>query len=63
VGHLPVGFQLMGPAFSESRLLSAAHALEGAIGFRSVPTFCDSRDSAIAPGGLCHQAAQEAQER
>jgi aspartyl-tRNA(Asn)/glutamyl-tRNA(Gln) amidotransferase subunit A len=30
---LPVGFQLAGPAFSESRLLDAAHALEGAIGF------------------------------
>jgi aspartyl-tRNA(Asn)/glutamyl-tRNA(Gln) amidotransferase subunit A len=32
-GGLPVGFQLAGPAFSESRLLDAAHALEGAIGF------------------------------
>jgi aspartyl-tRNA(Asn)/glutamyl-tRNA(Gln) amidotransferase subunit A len=32
-GGLPVGFQLAGPAFSESRLLEAAHALEGAIGF------------------------------
>jgi aspartyl-tRNA(Asn)/glutamyl-tRNA(Gln) amidotransferase subunit A len=30
---LPVGFQLAGPAFSENRLLNAAHALEGAIGF------------------------------
>jgi aspartyl-tRNA(Asn)/glutamyl-tRNA(Gln) amidotransferase subunit A len=30
---LPVGFQLAGPAFSENRLLSAAHALEQAIGF------------------------------
>jgi aspartyl-tRNA(Asn)/glutamyl-tRNA(Gln) amidotransferase subunit A len=30
---LPVGFQLAGPAFSESRLLDAAHALELAIGF------------------------------
>jgi aspartyl-tRNA(Asn)/glutamyl-tRNA(Gln) amidotransferase subunit A len=30
---LPVGFQLAGPAFSESRLLDAAHALERAIGF------------------------------
>ena len=30
---LPVGFQLAGPAFSENRLLSAAHALERAIGF------------------------------
>jgi len=30
---LPVGFQLAGPAFSENRLLRAAHALEQAIGF------------------------------
>jgi aspartyl-tRNA(Asn)/glutamyl-tRNA(Gln) amidotransferase subunit A len=30
---LPVGFQLAGPAFSESRLLDAGHALEQAIGF------------------------------
>jgi aspartyl-tRNA(Asn)/glutamyl-tRNA(Gln) amidotransferase subunit A len=30
---LPVGFQLAGPAFSESQLLDAAYALERAIGF------------------------------
>ena len=30
---LPVGLQLAGPAFSENRLLDAAHALEMAIGF------------------------------
>jgi aspartyl-tRNA(Asn)/glutamyl-tRNA(Gln) amidotransferase subunit A len=30
---LPVGLQLAGPAFSENRLLDAAHALEKAIGF------------------------------
>jgi aspartyl-tRNA(Asn)/glutamyl-tRNA(Gln) amidotransferase subunit A len=30
---LPVGLQLAGPAFSESRILDAAHALENAIGF------------------------------
>jgi aspartyl-tRNA(Asn)/glutamyl-tRNA(Gln) amidotransferase subunit A len=30
---LPVGFQLAGPAFSETRLLDAAFALEQAIGF------------------------------
>jgi aspartyl-tRNA(Asn)/glutamyl-tRNA(Gln) amidotransferase subunit A len=30
---LPVGLQLAGPAFSESRLLDAAYALERAIGF------------------------------
>jgi aspartyl-tRNA(Asn)/glutamyl-tRNA(Gln) amidotransferase subunit A len=30
---LPVGFQIAGPAFSESSLLDAAHALERAIEF------------------------------
>src|SRR3979411_1414732 len=30
---LPVGFQIAGPAFSENRLLDAAHALERAIDF------------------------------
>ena len=30
---LPVGIQLAGPAFSENRILEAAHALERAIGF------------------------------
>ena len=30
---LPVGFQVVGPAFSEPRLLDAAYALEQAIGF------------------------------
>jgi aspartyl-tRNA(Asn)/glutamyl-tRNA(Gln) amidotransferase subunit A len=30
---LPIGFQLAGPAFSESRLLDAAFAFEQAIGF------------------------------
>jgi aspartyl-tRNA(Asn)/glutamyl-tRNA(Gln) amidotransferase subunit A len=34
---LPVGFQLAGPAFSESRLLDAAYALEQAIGFDNSP--------------------------
>jgi aspartyl-tRNA(Asn)/glutamyl-tRNA(Gln) amidotransferase subunit A len=71
---LPVGFQLIGPAFSENRILQAAHALEGAIGFEPAPTFCDS--GAVAPdgggeaaaewspqpGGLCAQAWKEAQE-
>jgi aspartyl-tRNA(Asn)/glutamyl-tRNA(Gln) amidotransferase subunit A len=31
--RLPVGFQIAGPAFSENRILDAAHALERAIGF------------------------------
>jgi aspartyl-tRNA(Asn)/glutamyl-tRNA(Gln) amidotransferase subunit A len=30
---LPTGFQIAGPAFSENRILAAAHALERAIGF------------------------------
>jgi aspartyl-tRNA(Asn)/glutamyl-tRNA(Gln) amidotransferase subunit A len=30
---LPTGFQLCGPAFSENRLLTAAHVLEQALGF------------------------------
>jgi aspartyl-tRNA(Asn)/glutamyl-tRNA(Gln) amidotransferase subunit A len=33
--QLPVGFQIAGPAFSDSGMLDAAHALEGAIGFQS----------------------------
>jgi aspartyl-tRNA(Asn)/glutamyl-tRNA(Gln) amidotransferase subunit A len=36
-GGLPVGFQLIGPVFSENRILDAAHALEAAIGFDPVP--------------------------
>ncbi len=34
---LPVGFQIAGPAFSEARILDAAHALEKDIGFEGVP--------------------------
>jgi aspartyl-tRNA(Asn)/glutamyl-tRNA(Gln) amidotransferase subunit A len=34
---LPVGLQIAGPAFSEARILDAAHALEAAIGFEGVP--------------------------
>jgi aspartyl-tRNA(Asn)/glutamyl-tRNA(Gln) amidotransferase subunit A len=34
---LPVGLQLAGPAFSESRLLDAAYALERALGFDGSP--------------------------
>jgi aspartyl-tRNA(Asn)/glutamyl-tRNA(Gln) amidotransferase subunit A len=30
---LPVGFQIAAPAFAEQKLLEAAHALEGALGF------------------------------
>jgi aspartyl-tRNA(Asn)/glutamyl-tRNA(Gln) amidotransferase subunit A len=35
--ELPVGFQIAAPAFAESRLLDAAHALERAIGFDTNP--------------------------
>ena len=34
---LPVGFQIAGPAFSEARILDAAHALEQSIAFKGVP--------------------------
>jgi aspartyl-tRNA(Asn)/glutamyl-tRNA(Gln) amidotransferase subunit A len=34
---LPVGLQILGPAFSENRMFRAAHALELAIGFDPVP--------------------------
>ena len=35
--ELPVGFQIAGPAFSESGMLDAAFALEQAIGFEGTP--------------------------
>ena len=34
---LPVGLQLIGPAFSENRILAAAHVLESVFGFEPVP--------------------------
>ena len=34
---LPVGLQLVGPQFAENTLFRAGHALEGAIGFDTVP--------------------------
>ena len=52
---LPVGFQLIGPAFSENRILEAAHALEHAIGFAAVPAFRDS--DTPAPQGWCPEGA------
>jgi aspartyl-tRNA(Asn)/glutamyl-tRNA(Gln) amidotransferase subunit A len=36
---LPVGFQIAGPAFSESRLLDAAYAIEQRIGFDTTRAF------------------------
>jgi aspartyl-tRNA(Asn)/glutamyl-tRNA(Gln) amidotransferase subunit A len=47
---LPVGFQLIGPAFSENRILEAAYALEGAIGFDTAPGFRDSSPRPEAEG-------------
>jgi aspartyl-tRNA(Asn)/glutamyl-tRNA(Gln) amidotransferase subunit A len=38
-GGLPVGFQIAGPAFSETRMLDAAYALEQRIGFDSTRAF------------------------
>jgi len=35
--ELPVGLQVTGPAFSESLILDAAHAIEGAVGFDHRP--------------------------
>ena len=74
---LPVGFQLIGPAFSENRILQAAHALEGAIGFVTAPNLGDGGAGGSAaggpqlrgdgegwspqPGGICAQAWKEAQ--
>jgi aspartyl-tRNA(Asn)/glutamyl-tRNA(Gln) amidotransferase subunit A len=49
--QLPVGLQLASPAFTEAKLLDAAHALEGAIGF-------DGRPAANpAPGREAEEAA------
>ncbi len=36
--RLPVGFQIAGPAFAEQKLLEAAFALEGAVGFAADTT-------------------------
>jgi aspartyl-tRNA(Asn)/glutamyl-tRNA(Gln) amidotransferase subunit A len=46
---LPVGLQLSGPAFSEPRLLDAAHALEGALAFDPTAAF-DGPRGAATPG-------------
>ena len=46
---LPVGIQLAGPAFSENRILDAAHALEQAIGF-------DGSGGAVPELGAGHRA-------
>jgi aspartyl-tRNA(Asn)/glutamyl-tRNA(Gln) amidotransferase subunit A len=43
--ELPVGFQIAGPAFSESGMLDAAYALERAIGFETRPPGLDGSSS------------------
>jgi aspartyl-tRNA(Asn)/glutamyl-tRNA(Gln) amidotransferase subunit A len=40
--RLPVGLQVVSPAFQETGLLDAAHAIEGAIGFDASPPGCGS---------------------
>jgi len=42
---LPTAFQIAGPAFSENRILDAAHALESAIGF-------DASGGRLSRGGM-----------
>ncbi len=54
---LPSGFQLAGPAFSENRMLQAAHVLEGALGWDPTGAFTREARSASA------QARPEAQSR
>ncbi|MBK5117083.1 MAG: Asp-tRNA(Asn)/Glu-tRNA(Gln) amidotransferase subunit GatA [Thermoleophilia bacterium] len=43
--ELPVGLQVAGPAYSESRLLDAAHAIEQAVGFDGTPARGGGGDS------------------
>ena len=57
--ELPVGFQIAGPAFSDSAMLDAAHALEGAIGFRRERRR-GVRDSMPMTDDEFRQAVQEA---
>ncbi|MDX6632463.1 MAG: aspartyl-tRNA(Asn)/glutamyl-tRNA(Gln) amidotransferase subunit [Solirubrobacterales bacterium] len=48
--ELPVGFQIAGPAFSESRILDAAFALEKTIGFTLAPAGSASQPGAGEEG-------------
>ena len=41
--ELPVGLQIAGPAFSESLILDAAHAIEGGVGFDHRPKLPEAR--------------------
>lgn len=57
---LPVGLQLIGPAFSENRMLQAAHALEQAIGFNELPQFRRSAESGVGVAGPpCGRGGEE----
>src|SRR5256714_7288825 len=56
--ELPVGLQLAGPAFSENRLLDAAHALERAIAFDASPARV-----LAGPGKRGHRRARDARPR
>jgi aspartyl-tRNA(Asn)/glutamyl-tRNA(Gln) amidotransferase subunit A len=47
---LPTGIQIAGPAFSENRILHAAHVLEQAIGFDGSPARGSERVSATGHG-------------
>jgi aspartyl-tRNA(Asn)/glutamyl-tRNA(Gln) amidotransferase subunit A len=44
--ELPVGLQLASPAFTEAKLLDAAHAIEGTIGFDASPAAGSGADGA-----------------
>jgi aspartyl-tRNA(Asn)/glutamyl-tRNA(Gln) amidotransferase subunit A len=60
VDGLPTSFQIAGPAFSENRILAAAHALEQAIGFDGSA----ARESKAKPSGHGGQEARgRSQER
>jgi aspartyl-tRNA(Asn)/glutamyl-tRNA(Gln) amidotransferase subunit A len=50
VDGLPSGFQLAGPAFSENRLLDAAHALEKSLAFTERPPAAGTGDGSAARG-------------
>jgi aspartyl-tRNA(Asn)/glutamyl-tRNA(Gln) amidotransferase subunit A len=52
---LPVGLQIVAPAFAESRLLDAAHALEKAIAFDTRP----HRALEIKPGEMQYRSDEE----
>ena len=65
---LPVGLQMIGPAFAENRLLAIGHALERALGFDPVPAAegtdivnaGDKRSPAARPVMQCEPALRGA---